>query len=128
MSKLIDPLATRHLQPRRKRRSGLARVQLPSVIFRPPRRDAAWRIGCRSADGLANSLEELAGSARRGGSLGPHVHGLQWHRRSGTSRNRIRAGDLGELVLTRPGAIVQKALQIVGLDAWIIDWSPDWDE
>jgi anti-anti-sigma regulatory factor len=44
------------------------------------------------------------------------------------ARNRIRAGGLGELVLTRPGAIVRSALEIVGLDTWIVDWSPDWDE
>ena len=31
-------------------------------------------------------------------------------------------------MLTRPGAIVREALEIVGLDAWIIDWSPDWEE
>jgi len=44
------------------------------------------------------------------------------------ARNRIRADGLGELVLTRPTAIVRGALEIVGLDWWIVDWSPDWDE
>jgi anti-sigma B factor antagonist len=81
-----------------------------------------------SADGLANSLVELAGS-----TVVVDLSDLTFMDSSGIgalvrARNRIRAGGLGELVLTRPGAIVRKALEIVGLDAWIIDWSPDWDE
>jgi anti-anti-sigma factor len=85
-------------------------------------------LDVESADGLANSLEELAGS-----TVVVDLSDLMFMDSSGIgalvrARNRIKAGGLGELVLTRPGAIVQKALQIVGLDAWIIDWSPDWDE
>lgn len=80
-----------------------------------------------SADGLANSLVELAGS-----TVVVDLSDLTFMDSSGIgalvrARNRIRAGGLGELVLTRPGEIVRRALGIVGLDAWIVDWSPDWD-
>lgn len=37
------------------------------------------------------------------------------------ARNRIRADGLGQLVLTRPGRIVGKALEIVGLNRWFVD-------
>ena len=81
-----------------------------------------------SADGLADSLVELAGS-----TVVVDLSDLTFMDSSGIgalvrARNRIKAGGLGELVLTRPGAIVRSALEIVGLDGWIIDWSPDWDE
>jgi anti-anti-sigma factor len=81
-----------------------------------------------SADGFADSLVELAGS-----TVVVDLSDLTFMDSSGIgalvrARNRIRAGGLGELVLTRPGAIVRSVLEIVGLDAWIIDWSPDWDE
>ena len=35
---------------------------------------------------------------------------------------------MGDLVLTRPTAIVRMALEVVGLSGWIVDWSPQWDE
>jgi anti-sigma B factor antagonist len=81
-----------------------------------------------SADGLANSLFELAGS-----TLVVDLSDLTFMDSSGIgalvrARNRIRADGLGDLELTRPGAIVRKALEIVGLNTWIIDWSPEWDE
>jgi anti-sigma B factor antagonist len=81
-----------------------------------------------SADGLANSLFELAGS-----TLIVDLSDLSFMGSSGIgalvrARNRIRAGGLGDLVLARPGAIVRRALEIVGLDTWIIEWSPEWDE
>jgi anti-sigma B factor antagonist len=44
------------------------------------------------------------------------------------ARQRIQADGRGELVLTRAGGFVGKALEIVGLSAWIVDWSPEWDE
>ena len=53
---------------------------------------------------------------------------------SGTSapavaRNRILADGKGELVLTRPGVIVRRALEITGLRGrGSSEWSPDWDE
>jgi anti-anti-sigma factor len=79
-----------------------------------------------SADGLSNSLVELAGSTL-------DLSGLTFMDSSGIgavvmARNRIKAKALGDLVLTRPSAIVHKALDIVGLSAWIVDWSPSWDE
>lgn len=43
------------------------------------------------------------------------------------ARKRILADGRGQLVLTRPQGFVAKALEIVGLSAWIVDWSPDWD-
>jgi anti-anti-sigma factor len=81
-----------------------------------------------SADGLSNSLVELAGS-----TLVVDLSDLTFMDSSGIgalvrARNRIRADGLGDLVLTRPGAIVRRALEIVGLDTWIVEWSPDWDE
>jgi anti-sigma B factor antagonist len=81
-----------------------------------------------SADGLSNSLVELAGS-----TLVVDLSGLTFMDSSGIgavvrARNRIKAEGLGDLVLTRPSAIVHKALEIVGLSAWIVDWSPDWAE
>jgi len=81
-----------------------------------------------SADGLADSLVELAGS-----TVVVDLSDLTFMDSSGIgalvrARNRIRGDGLGELVLTRPGAIVRKTLEIVGLDSWIIDWSADWDE
>ena len=81
-----------------------------------------------SAGGLENSLVELAGS-----TLVVDLSGLMFMDSSGIgalvrARNRIKAEGLGEMVLTRPGEIVRRALEIVGLSAWIVDWSPDWNE
>ena len=78
-----------------------------------------------SADGLSNSLVELAGS-----TLVVDLSDLKFMDSSAigalvVARNRIKAKGLGDLVVTRPTAIVRKALTIVGLDAWIVDWSPD---
>lgn len=44
------------------------------------------------------------------------------------ARNRVLSKGLGQLVVTRPTAIVRTAFEIVGLTAWIVDWSADWDE
>ena len=79
-----------------------------------------------SADGLSNSLVELAGS-----TVVVDLSGLTFMDSSGIgalvrARTRIKANGLGDLVLTRPSAIVGKALEIVGLSAWVVDWSPDW--
>ena len=81
-----------------------------------------------SADGLANSLVELAGS-----TVVVDLSDLTFMDSCGIgalvrARNRIRDGGLGELVLARPTVIVQKALEIVGLGEWIVEWSRDWDE
>jgi anti-sigma B factor antagonist len=80
-----------------------------------------------SGEGLTDALIESAGS-----TLVVDLSGLTFMDSSGIgglvrARNRIKADGLGELVLTRPGAIVGKALEIVGLSAWIADWSPDWE-
>jgi anti-sigma B factor antagonist len=81
-----------------------------------------------SADGLAEALVAIAGS-----TLVVDLADLSFMDSSGigalvVARNRIRAKGLGELVVTRPTAIVQKALEIVGLGGWIVEWSPSWDE
>ena len=80
-----------------------------------------------SAEGLSNSLVELAGS-----TLVVDLSDLTFMDSSGIgalvrARNRIKDEGLGDLVLTRPGVIVRRALEIVGLDAWIVEWSPNWD-
>jgi anti-sigma B factor antagonist len=81
-----------------------------------------------SADGLAAALVEIAGS-----TLVVDLADLSFMDSSGigalvVARKRIRARGLGELMVTRPTPIVQKALEIVGLAEWIAAWSPDWDE
>jgi anti-sigma B factor antagonist len=81
-----------------------------------------------SADDLAHSLVELAGS-----TVVVDLSDLTFMDSSGIgalvrARNRIKANGQGDLVLTRPGAIVGRALEIVGLSAWILEWAPDWDE
>ena len=80
-----------------------------------------------SADGLADALVEVAGS-----TVVVDLSGLTFMDSSGISalviaRNRILANGQGTLVVTRPGGIVRRALEIVGLSEWIVDWSPDWD-
>lgn len=80
-----------------------------------------------SADGLAEPLIELAGS-----TLVVDLKDLAFMDSSGIgalvrARNRINADGRGELVFTRPVAIVRKALKIVGLSACIVDWSPHWN-
>jgi anti-sigma B factor antagonist len=81
-----------------------------------------------SADGLADGLVEVAGS-----TVVVDLSDLTFMDCSGIAalvmaRNRVLANGLGQLVVTRPGAIVRKTLEAVGLGAWIVEWSPDWDE
>jgi anti-anti-sigma factor len=80
-----------------------------------------------SAEGLADALVEVAGSTVVDLSC------LTFMDCSGiaalvAARNRILANGLGQLVITRPDAIVRKVLEIVGLRAWIVEWSSDWDD
>ncbi len=81
-----------------------------------------------SAYGLALALVEVAGS-----TLVVDLSGLTFMDSTGIgalvmAKNRILADRRGELVLTRPGGIVRRALEIVGLSSWIVEWSPDWNE
>ena len=81
-----------------------------------------------SAAGLADALVDVAGS-----TLVVDLSDLTFIDSSGISalvvaRNRILADGKGDLVLTRPGVIVRRVLEITGLRAWIAEWSPDWDE
>ena len=80
-----------------------------------------------SAGGLADALVEVAGS-----TVVVDLSGLTFMDCSGidalvAAKNRILANGLGQLVVTRPSAIVRRALEIVGLGGWIMAWSPDWD-
>jgi anti-anti-sigma factor len=79
-----------------------------------------------SADGLADALVEVAGSP-----VLVDLSDLTFMDCRGiaalvAARNRILSKGLGELVVTRPAAIVRKTLEIVGLGAWIMEWSPNW--
>jgi anti-sigma B factor antagonist len=81
-----------------------------------------------SADGLADALVEVAGS-----TVVVDLSDLTFMDSTGISalavaRNRILAEGQGQLVVTRPGGIVGKALEIVGLSSWIVEWSSDWDD
>jgi anti-anti-sigma factor len=81
-----------------------------------------------SAVGLADALVEAAGTF-----LVVDLSGLTFMDPSGISafvvaRNRILADGLGQFVVTRPSELVRTTLEIVGLSAWIVEWSPEWDE
>jgi anti-anti-sigma factor len=76
-----------------------------------------------SADGLADALVEVAGS-----TVVVDMSGLTFMDCSGiaalvAARNRFLSNGLGQLVLARPGAIVRRTLEIVGLGSWIMEWS-----
>ena len=80
-----------------------------------------------SAGGLADALVEVAGS-----TVVVDLSGLTFMDCRGidalvAAKTRILAEGLGQLVVTRPSAIVRRALEIVGLGGWIMVWSPDWD-
>lgn len=75
-----------------------------------------------SADGLVDVLVEEAGS-----TLVVDLSGLTFMDCTGIAalvkaRNRIRSKGLGQLVLSRPGVIVRKTLETVGLGEWIMEW------
>ncbi len=81
-----------------------------------------------SAYDLALALVEVAGS-----TVVVDLSGLTFIDSAGISalvmaRNRILADGQGELVLSRPGGIIRRALEIVGLGALIVEWAPAWDE
>jgi anti-anti-sigma factor len=81
-----------------------------------------------SVDGLTDALVEVAGS-----TVVVDLSGLTFMDSTGigalvVARNRVLSKGLGQLVVTRPTAIVREAMEIVGLGAWIVEWLPDWDE
>ena len=80
-----------------------------------------------SAPRLADALVEIAGS-----TVVVDLSGLTFMDSTGISalvvaRNRVLTEGQGELVVTRPAGMVRRALEIVGLGDWIVEWSPDWD-
>jgi anti-anti-sigma factor len=41
---------------------------------------------------------------------------------------RLAIDDGGMLVVCRPQPIVQRVLQLTGLDTWVVDWDPEWSD
>jgi anti-anti-sigma factor len=81
-----------------------------------------------SADGVADAIVAVDGA-----TVVVDLSGLTFMDSTGISalvvaRRRILAEGQGQLVVTRPTQIVRSALEIVGLSAWIVDWSAAWDE
>ena len=81
-----------------------------------------------SADGVADAIVEVAGS-----TVVVDLSDLTFMDSSGigalvVARNRGLSEGMGRLVVTRPTPIVRKAMEIVGLGEWIVEWSPDWDD
>ncbi len=80
-----------------------------------------------SADGVADAIVGVAGS-----TVVVDLSDLTFMDSTGigalaVARRRILSEGQGQLVVTRPSEIVRKALEIVGLSAWIVEWSADWD-
>jgi anti-sigma B factor antagonist len=81
-----------------------------------------------SADGVADAIVSVDGA-----TVVVDLSGLTFMDSTGISalvvaRRRILAEGHGQLVVTRPTQIVRAALEIVGLSAWIVEWSDEWDE
>ena len=41
---------------------------------------------------------------------------------------RLAIKNGGMLVVSRPQTMVERVLQLTGLDTWIVDWDPDWPD
>ena len=81
-----------------------------------------------SADGVADAIVSVDGA-----TVVVDLSGLTFMDSTGISalvvaRRRIQENGEGQLVVARPTHIVRTALEIVGLSAWIVEWSNDWDE
>ncbi len=79
-----------------------------------------------TAKGLPEALIAIAGSA-----VVIDLSRLTFMDSSGiaamaTARNQITE-DGNRMVLTRPGGIVRKALEVVRLIGWVEQWDPKWD-
>ena len=75
-----------------------------------------------TADGVADAGVEIAGS-----TVVVDMSELTFMDSTGITalaiaRNRILAANEDQLVVTRPTGIVRRALEVVGLSAWIVDW------
>lgn len=85
-------------------------------------------LDIESAEGVADAIVEVAGS-----TVVVDLSDLSFMDSTGISalvvaRSRVLADGQGQLVVTRPTEIVRRAMEIVGLSDWIVEWSPDWDE
>ena len=131
LEELIDLLATCHLQPSAEKTFAV----LP--VFSLSTRDSLpdlhvvalhGELDVATVDGLTDALVGIAGS-----TLVVDLSDLTFMDSSGIAAlvragSRIKADGRGDLVFSRPTAIVRRALEVVGLDSWIVDWSPDWNE
>jgi anti-anti-sigma factor len=127
---LTGLLATRHLQPL----AEMAFAMLPEFSITTREIPGAHivelhgELDIASAADLADALVQVVGS-----TVVVDLSGLTFMDSGGigalvVARNRVLSEGLGQLVVTRPTAIVRAALEIVGLSAWIVDWSADWDQ
>jgi anti-anti-sigma factor len=125
---LTGLLATRHLQPS----AEMAVLPEFSITDRDLRGvhivALHGELDIESADGLADALVDIAGS-----TVVVDLSDLTFMDSTGigalvVARNRILADGQSQLVVTRPTGIVRKALEIVGLSSWIVEWSPDWGQ
>ena len=81
-----------------------------------------------SSASVTNALVEIAGS-----TVVVDLEELTFMDSSGIAaivraKNRIRADDQGDLLITRPRPLVLRVLEIVGLAGWVVPWSPEWTE
>ncbi len=82
-----------------------------------------------SAVGLADVLADTVAS-----TIVVDLAGLSFLDSSGISalvvarRAILAEGPDRQFVVTRPTEIVRKALEVVGLSKWIVEWLPDWGE
>jgi anti-anti-sigma factor len=89
--------------------------------------EVSGELDLATTDGLTDALVDAAAGLTL---VVVDLSGLTFMDSSGigallAARNRVLANG-GLLVLSRPRAIVRKALEIVGLDSWIEEWSADW--
>lgn len=128
---LIDLLATCHLQPSAEKKFAVLPVfSLTTRDLLPDLHLVALHgeLDVGAADGLTDTLVSIAGS-----TLVVDLSDLTFIDASGIgalvrAKNHIKADGRGDLVFSRPTAIVRRTLEVVGLDSWIVDWSPHWNE
>ena len=127
---LTGHLASRHLQPSAERAVAVSPDFSISIRSLPNHHIVALHgeLDMESARGVADAIAEVAGS-----TVIVDLSDLTFMDSTGISalvvaRNRILTVGQGQLVVTGPTRIVRRAMDIVGLSDWIVEWSPDWDE